>query len=104
MKTIYAVLNDKLLPKNIAELLLKEGTGSVTESVEITLEPSTNPDFFHLEDLLRKALQVNIKHSFTYSGISDMLLKLLSNNKNKQGKIMVKIIQGEKIFLHIYFI
>ena len=104
MKTKYAVLNNKLLPVDVVELLLTEGAGSIYESVEITLVSSTDPDYLHIEDLLEKALQANIKHSFTYSGISEMLIKLLSNNKNKQEKIKVKIIQGKKTFLHIYYL
>lgn len=104
MKTKYAVLNDKLLPEDVAELLLKESSSSISKSVEITIEPSLNPEFLHIEDLFFKASKANIQHSFSYSDISNMLLKLLKNHNNFSDKIMVKIIQGEKPFLHIYFI
>ncbi len=104
MKTIYAVLNDKLYPVDVAELLLTEGAGSDFTSVDITLNPDQDPDFNHLEDLFIKAAKAGINHSFTYSFIYEMLLKLLSNNKHKPKKIMVRIVQEEKTFLHIYFL
>ena len=103
MKTNYAVLNDKLLPVDVAELLLKEGIGSVFTSVGIILNPSLDPYFINLTNLFNKATEANMVHTFTSMIITSMLSKLLSNNKNKKEKIMVNIIQGEETFLYIYF-
>ena len=92
MKTKYAVLNDKLIPGNVAELLLAEGVGSSPVSVEVTIDPKDAPDFIHLENLLLKANQVGIDHSFTILGITEMLLKLMKNSNRITKEIIVKII------------
>lgn len=104
MKTKYAVLNNKLFPVNVAELLLNEGVGSVHKSVQITYNPLTDPDFIQMDNLFIKALEADLVHSFTTSFVSDMLSKLIKNNNYITGKIIIKIVQGEKTFLHIYFI
>lgn len=103
MKTEYAVLNDKLFPVDVAELLLNEGLGSIIASVQITIEPNDDKNIFLLNDLLLQASQSKIDHSFNHKNISDMLLKLINNN-NISGDIIIKIVKGNKIFLHMYFI
>ena len=104
MKTKYAVLNDKLFSGDVAELLLAEGVGPLYTSVQIILNSVLDPDFIHLKDLYIKATEANIIHSFTNSFILEMLAKLISNNHSNSEKIIVKIIMGNKTFLHIYFI
>jgi len=103
MKTKYAVLNDKLFPGNVAELLLAEGLGSAPLSVQVKIKPEDAPDFIHLENLLLQADQAGIDHTYTILGITEMLLKLLKNNNYTTEEIFVKIIQGNRTFLHIYF-
>ena len=104
MKTKYAVLNDKLLPGDVAELLLSEGVGSAPVSVQVKIKPEDAPDFIHLENLIFQANQANIDHSFTILGITEMLLKLIKNNNRTTEEILVKIVQGNRTFLHIYYV
>ena len=104
MKTKFAVLNDKLFPVDVAELLLDEGLGSEFSSVQVTLNPDEDSFLSYLEDLLLQASQANIKHSFTISLIKEMLSKLLNNTMQNEEEISIKIIKGNKTFLHIYFI
>jgi len=104
MKTKYAVLNNKLLPFNVANLLIGESTGFNSKSVQVIINTKDAPDYIHLEKLLSQAEQAKIDHSFTILDITEMLLKLIKNNNETTEDILVKIIQGDKAFLYIYFI
>ncbi|MCK5152912.1 MAG: hypothetical protein KAQ93_01015 [Spirochaetales bacterium] len=103
MKTKYAVLNDKLLPDNVAELLLAEGVGSAPVSVQVKIKLKDAPDFIHLENLLLQADRAGIDYTYTILGITEMLLKLIKNNNRISDEIFVKIIQGHKTFLYAGF-
>ncbi len=104
MKTKYAVLNDKLFPTDVAKLLLAEGVGASSVSVQVSIMPKDAPDFIHLQNLLRQADKAGISFPFTILGITEMLLKLIKNNNQITEEIIVEIIQGNKTFLYIYFL
>ena len=104
MKTKYVVLNDKLLPCNVAELLLTEGTGPEYKSVRTVFKLEEYPGWAYLEKLLEQAVQAEISHPYTARFITGMLTKMIKNNNQKTGNIIVKIVQGEKTFLYAYFL
>ena len=103
MKTKYVVLDDKLLPCDVAELLLTEGTGSEYKSVQTVFLTEEYPGRSYLEKLLAQAVEAEISHSYTVKFIIEMLTKMIKNNNQKTGKITVKIVEGEKTFLHMHF-
>ncbi|MDA3939016.1 MAG: hypothetical protein PF693_06885 [Spirochaetia bacterium] len=104
MKTKYVVLNNKLLPFNVANLLIDESIGYVPETVQVIINTKEAPDYIHLKDLLLKADQAKINHPYTILSITEMLSKLIKNNRTKKEEIIVRLIQGNKTFLHAYFI
>lgn len=103
MKTQYAVLNDKLLPCDVAELLLTEGTGPEYKSVQTVFLSEEYPGRSYLEKLLAQAVEAEISHPYTVKFIIEMLTKMIKNNSLTIEKITVKILQGDKTFLYMYF-
>jgi len=104
VKTKYAVLNDKLLPVKVADLLLKEALGTNSNLVSILFRVNEQNKESYLDTLLLKAVEAGISHSYTVKFIFEMLIKMINNNSQKSGEIIVEIVQGNKIFLHIYFL
>ncbi len=103
MKTKYAVLNDKLLPVKVADLLLKEALGTNSNLVSILFSVNVQNKESYLDTLLLKAEKAGISHSYTIKFIFEMLTKMINNNSQKSGEIIVEIVQGNKTFVHIYF-
>ena len=103
MKTKYIVLNDKLLPHDVAELLLTEGTGPEYKSVRTVFKLEEYPGCSYLEKLLVQAAEAEISHPYTARFITEMLLKMIKHNNQKTGNITVEILQGNKTFLYMYF-
>ena len=103
MKTKYVVLNDKILPVGVADLLLTEGTGPEYKSVRTVFKLEEYPGRTYLEKLLEKAVQAEISHPYTVKFIIEMLTKMIKNNNQEIGKIIVKIVQGDKTFLYAGF-
>ncbi len=99
----YAVLDNKLLPWDVAELLLSEGVGDLFVSVEVVLETDNIPGFFCLEDLLSDARRKGIIHSWSVNTISEMLVKLMKNSSMICKEMIVKLVQGENTYLYAYF-
>ncbi len=104
MKTKYAVLNNKLLPVKVADLLLKEALGTNSNLVSIFFRVNAQNKESYLDTLMLKAVEAGISHSYTVKFIFEMLTKMINNNSQKSGEIIVEIVQGNKIFLHIYFL
>ena len=103
MQTKYAVLNDKLLPVKVADLLLKEALKLDSNYVYTFFNIKEQYKESYLDTLLLEAEEASISHSYTKKFIFEMITKMINNNSQKSGEIFVKIIQGNKTFLHIYF-
>lgn len=103
VKTKYAVLSDKLLPYDVAELLLTEGTGPGYKSVRTVFKLEEYPGRAYLEKLLAQAAEAEISHPYTLKFIIEMLTKMIKNNDLTIGRIAVKIVQGDKTFLYAVF-
>jgi len=104
VKTKYAVLNDKLLPVKVADLLLNEALGSDSNLVSTFFNINEQHKESYLDTLLVKAEEASISHSYTKKFIFEMITKMINNNSQKSGGILVEIVKGNKTFLHIYFL
>ncbi len=103
MKTKYSVLDNKLLPVKVADLLLKEALGTDSKIVTSVFHINEQHKERYLDILLIKAVEAGISHSYAVKFIFEMLTKMLNINCSKSEQIVVEIAQGKKTLLHIFF-
>ena len=103
MNTKYVVLDNKLLPAKVADLLLEEALGNDYKSVMTVFSSNEQTWEIYLEILLQEAKKNNINHNYDLKFINEMISKMVKNNSPDNTEITVKIFQGKKDILYAYF-
>ncbi|MGD8388378.1 MAG: hypothetical protein PVG49_14635 [Desulfobacteraceae bacterium] len=100
MSENYFVLNDRLLPSKVADLLFREEAGSADEVALVEREFSQFSPERDIQDLLEQSARNGLENPFPFDFIAGMVARMISNAGEGISRIRIGIYRGNKTFLY----
>ena len=96
----YFILNDRLLPAKVADLVFREEAGSADEVAAIETELSGFRAERDIQHLLDQAAAKGLENPFSLDFISGMVDRMIANAGEGVRSIRIGLYRGDRPFLY----